>query len=217
MELYETKYADKFAKISNNKTNSTSKNSLSNNIVMELTPRGWVAMRYDSGRSAFTYYTNNSIPTNLLNTVARKFAVQFHAPHLMEHVPMTDGDTESSEEKKTTKTGTGMHSGNNSAMFAKFKQVKTDAKEKDNTTSTSTVTITSQPKVKVNLGPRFIQIGRMSDLVVLYTPTMNTTNNSGTENETGEAPVIVVPVLPRSVHKNVSFAEYKKQLLHVST
>jgi len=66
----------------------------------------------------------------------------------------------------------------------------------------------------------------MSDLVVLRnTPTKNTDNISDTEDEMGEgegeptSALVPVPVpVPRSVHKNVSFAEYKKQqqLLQVS-
>ena len=220
LEMYETKYADKLAKISS--SSSSSSRILSNNIVMELTPRGWVAMRYDSDRSAFTYYANNSIPTNLLHTVARKFAVQFHAPHLMEHAPIPDVATESSGKDKTSKTGTGLHSGKNSAMFAKFTQTKTDVKKGTVTSTSSTITTTSPPKVTVNVGPRFIRIGRMSDLVVLRnTPTKNTDNISDTEDEMGEGETTSAPApapAPRSVHKNVSFAEYKKQqqLLQVS-
>jgi len=226
LEMYETKYADKLAKISSSSSSSSSSRILSNNIVMELTPRGWVAMRYDSDRSAFTYYANNSIPTNLLHTVARKFAVQFHAPHLMEHAPIPDVATKSSGKDKTSKTGAGLHSGKNSAMFAKFTQAKTDVKKGTATSTSSTITTTSPTKVTVNVGPRFIRIGRMSDLVVLRnTPTKNTDNISDTEDEMGEgegeptSALVPVPVpVPRSVHKNVSFAEYKKQqqLLQVS-
>ena len=64
----------------------------------------------------------------------------------------------------------------------------------------------------------------MSDLVVLRnTPTKNTDNISDTEDEMGEGETTSAPApapapAPRSVHKNVSFAEYKKQqqLLQVS-
>jgi hypothetical protein len=148
----------------------------------------------------------------------------------MEHAPIPDVATESSGKDKTSKTGAGLHSGKNSAMFAKFTQAKTDVKKGTvtSTSTSSTITTTSPTKVTVNVGPRFIRIGRMSDLVVLRnTPTKNTDNISDTEHEMGEgegegegettsAPA-PAPV-PRSVHKNVSFAEYKKQqqLLQVS-
>jgi hypothetical protein len=52
--------------------------SLKNNIVVEHTPLGNVAMYYDIKREAFVYYSDSVMPYRYLEVVARKYVITFH-------------------------------------------------------------------------------------------------------------------------------------------
>ena len=105
-EAYLTKYTEqleqlKLKKIGN--TESSHNTPIIDRTVLENTPAGSVAMAYDEERAAFIYYANTSVPTNMLNVVAKKYALQFHAWHLLQRrdvEPPTDPNAKKTKPKK---------------------------------------------------------------------------------------------------------------------
>ena len=53
-----------------------------NNIIIEKTPVGNVAMYYDSISETFTYYSDNTIPYRFLEVVARKYVINYNCKQL---------------------------------------------------------------------------------------------------------------------------------------
>jgi hypothetical protein len=171
-DIYLGKYVDELKRVSDAPA-STNK-CLTSRTVMENTPVGPVAMQYETDRAAFVYYANTSIPTKLLNVVARKYALQFHAPDLLQRRdPEQKGASTDKALKKGTKTGGGMHSGKTGARFAKLKSAAKPAIE---SCSTKTSTDTD--------GPRFICVGRITDMMVLRRPPKDTVASNKNRNMT---------------------------------
>jgi len=158
-DIYLGKYVDELKRICD--APATINKCMTSRTVMENTPVGPVAMQYESDRAAFVYYTNTSVPTKLLNVVARKYAVQFHAPDLLQRRDPEQKDASTDKAlKKGTKTGGGMHSGKTGARFAKLKSAAKPTVEECTDTKTSTDAD----------GPRFICVGRITDMMVLRLP-----------------------------------------------
>jgi len=53
-----------------------------NNVIIEKTPIGNVAMFYDSDNETFTYYSDNTIPYRFLEVVARKYVLIYNCIEL---------------------------------------------------------------------------------------------------------------------------------------
>lgn len=78
-----------------------------NSFVTEMTPYGYVIMRYDYDREAFMYWSDKNIPFDILEVVARKFVSLYQCSnlyiertHLKKKVKEDDSDSET--EKKDT-------------------------------------------------------------------------------------------------------------------
>jgi hypothetical protein len=52
-------------------------NNLINNYVIEYTPLGNVAMRYNNYKQSFEYYSNNTIPYRFLEVIGRKYVITY--------------------------------------------------------------------------------------------------------------------------------------------
>ena len=168
-DIYLGKYVDDLKRICD--APATINNCLTSRTVMENTPVGPVAMQYESDRAAFVYYTNTSVPTKLLNVVARKYAVQFHTPALLQRRDPEQKDATTDKAlKKGTKTGGGMHSGKTGARFAKLKSA---AKPKSAAKTTVEDCTDTKPSTDAD-GPRFICVGRITDMMVLRLPPKDT-------------------------------------------
>ena len=74
---YPDKYLEKFKSMPFD-NESLDVESLKNNIVVEHTPLGNVAMYYDIKREAFVYYSDSVMPYRYLEVVARKYVITFH-------------------------------------------------------------------------------------------------------------------------------------------
>ena len=160
-EKYLEKYTDKLKRIEDTKITAVTEHS--NRIVIENTPLGTVAMLYDYERSAFVYYTNTTMPNNILNVVARKYATQFYTPQLLDrHNSEKDNDTDNDEKKKDKKNTGGIHSKKSKVRFAKLKSAA--MKIEGDTVNTNT------QKNTENNDPRFICIGRIMDMMILRKP-----------------------------------------------
>jgi hypothetical protein len=73
---YPDKYLEKFKSMPFD-NESLDLESLKNNIVVEHTPLGNVAMHYDIKREAFVYYSDSVMPYRYLEVVARKYVITF--------------------------------------------------------------------------------------------------------------------------------------------
>lgn len=86
------KYEDKYLKQYKNKKDNISLQpqlldkklleKYKNNIIIEKTPIGNVAMYYDTDSDTFTYYSDNSIPYRFLEVVARKYVITYNCTEL---------------------------------------------------------------------------------------------------------------------------------------
>lgn len=75
---YEDKYIDKLiARKAIPAVESTDYARLSNNWIMENTPVGNVAMRYDAKRESFVYRCDHMAPFRILEVVSRKYALTY--------------------------------------------------------------------------------------------------------------------------------------------
>jgi hypothetical protein len=75
---YEERYLDKYNALPVVELDKEKLASLKNCIIMEKTPLGNVIMCYDADREAFKYYTDNTIPYRMLETVGRKYVCTYH-------------------------------------------------------------------------------------------------------------------------------------------
>ena len=78
IELYLQKYEEKF----NSLDNEERINDFNNNYILENTPYGNVILMYDSENNIFLYYCDKTIPNTILETVSKKFIIQFNCKHI---------------------------------------------------------------------------------------------------------------------------------------
>lgn len=86
---YEDKYVTRVRNMNNNPLLKDNDKELEkilenykNNIIIEKTPLGNVAMYYDSISETFTYYSDNAIPYRFLEVVARKYVINYNCKQL---------------------------------------------------------------------------------------------------------------------------------------
>ena len=81
---YTLKYYDKFNNLPNKELSKEYIKSLLTNIVFETTPKGNIIMYYDYHKESFIYYCDvRYIPYLYLETVARKYAINFNCKKLV--------------------------------------------------------------------------------------------------------------------------------------
>lgn len=77
-ELYENKYLIKYHKMKNEFPSNEFLKNLMNNYVIDCTPNGNVAMRYNYDKNSFEYFSNHTIPFRYLETVGRKYVTTYN-------------------------------------------------------------------------------------------------------------------------------------------
>ena len=153
---YEEIYIEKFQNMSSQDltltqaTNIYSENKDCNTFVMEYTPNGTIIMGYNYTEHAFYYFTNNSIHTKYIHSVALKYMLATHTKwitqisidekgnksliHNNNIIPFessseTETSTETSTEKKKSGSG-GIVS--KSGVMAKLKSRVDETKDNEN-------------------------------------------------------------------------------------
>ena len=87
--IVEPEYEDKYTKafdeyMASASASATDRCSVSNNsILLEHTPVGNVIMKYDCSTRQFEYYADRSLTTRQLQSVGRKFVMQFGGAELI--------------------------------------------------------------------------------------------------------------------------------------
>jgi hypothetical protein len=145
-------------------------------ILSETTPFGNVVMFYDAYKLSFAYYSDNSIPYTILNTVAMRYVITFYCrdffldksiipfgyttPFLHVH------EIEKKDDSKNTKK-----IDVNKGPFAKFKNYTKDEKKDTKTTDKKS---DDKPPVKNYIKNKFISLGKLYNFSILK----NTRNNN---------------------------------------
>jgi hypothetical protein len=111
LEMYLQKYEIKF----DNLDCEERKVNYKNNYIMELTPYGNILMMYDEENNIFLYYCNKSIPNIILETVSKKFIIQFNCKYIYHK----KSDNENSKDEKENNQN---ESDELDEVYGKFKQ-----------------------------------------------------------------------------------------------
>jgi len=168
---YEEKYNKQFdALLASHIPDTTTRKIITpQSIVFEHTPIGNIVMHYDPDDRRLIYYSNRSLTTRQLQSVGRKFVIQFCCPHIMQEMitekeekKETPGETK----KETQRGGIASRSG----LMAKFKQSDNDKK---NTTQTENKDNTKTEPEPTNYADmfRFIKKGGLTDFSFTQKPT----------------------------------------------
>lgn len=116
-EPYENKYYDKFEELDCIELEEDYVKSLKSNIIIEKTPKGNVLMYYDFEKESFIYYCDTKDISYLyLETIARKYAIQFNCKKIV-----VDIKKELEEAKKKKPKEEIKKKENKNELFASFK------------------------------------------------------------------------------------------------
>ena len=116
-EPYENKYYDKFEDLDCIELEEDYVKSLKSNIIIEKTPKGNVLMYYDFEKESFIYYCDTKDISYLyLETIARKYAIQFNCKKIV-----VDIKKELEEAKKEKPKEEIKKKENKNELFASFK------------------------------------------------------------------------------------------------
>lgn len=171
-ECYINKYPIKEA------VHNNSKRVNNNSFITEMTPYGYVIMGYDYEREGFKYWSDRSIPFEILEVVARKFVSYFHCSNLYINRFYTDDgedkdnirennenneeeDNENNQENENIITNTDEKNTNDEEKEETKKEVSPFAqlKKKNNNNS-------RKPKKETN-ACKFIRLGKINDFQLL--------------------------------------------------
>ena len=176
---YDKKYLDRFRDMKEH--DKIDKEALTSSMVIDYTPYGNVAMKYDEKRGIFMYYSDHSIPYRFLESVAQKFAIQFDCKSLVV-------DTEKELEKMTKSTKDNEIAIDNKEtsepipqpekkdVFAKFKTYnKSSVPGGSNTVSTQagSSTSNSKPDLELEKSNTYSCEGKFSNMELLQSVKKN--------------------------------------------
>lgn len=105
------------------KTICTRRDKLMNSYIIENTPLGHVAMRYNNSRGTFEYYADNTIPYRFLEVVARKYVITYRCKSL--YIIMEEELKKYEEKMELLKKEEQNKSVPKKNIFAKFKSYNT--------------------------------------------------------------------------------------------
>jgi hypothetical protein len=116
-EPYENKYYDKFEDLECIELEEDYVKSLKSNIIIEKTPKGNVLMYYDFEKESFIYYCDTKDISYLyLETIARKYAIQFNCKKIVVDIKKELEEARKEKPKEEIKKKE-----NKNELFASFK------------------------------------------------------------------------------------------------
>lgn len=217
--IYEDKYNEKFDNLMSSYSSSsmTKDHNLStNSILVEHTPIGNIVMYYDKKDKCLFYYASRSPTTRQLQSVGRKFVIQFCCPQIIEEMRLDKEEENKTPEKKHTQTKNkddNPHHGivSKSGVMAKFKN-----HTKDNKTNTMKETTDKPPPETTPVNHvdilKFLRKGPLADFS--FTQKIKTHRHRGLptkeDNPTLNTPVKLPQQIPGIDKSRLSFSEYKK-------
>lgn len=116
-EPYENKYYDKFDELDCRELEEDYVKGLKSNIIIDKTPKGNVLMYYDFEKESFIYYSDTKDISYLyLETVARKYAIQFNCKKIVVDIKKELEEAKKEKPKDEIKKKEGKNE-----LFASFK------------------------------------------------------------------------------------------------
>jgi len=132
-------------------------------ILYETTPRGNLIMYYDPYKLGFTYYSDTSLPYNILNAVAMKYCIIYYCRELFIDTTITPDDKKSKMidehyiEKPSEKKKSLIQS--NKTAFTRFKNYKQKEESQDKKEN--------KEKKKEDYYNRFIHMGKVINIELI--------------------------------------------------
>uniref|UniRef100_A0A6C0F3N6 Uncharacterized protein n=1 Tax=viral metagenome TaxID=1070528 RepID=A0A6C0F3N6_9ZZZZ len=159
---YEERYIDKYNLLPLVELDKEKLASLKNCIIIEKTPLGNVIMCYDADREVFKYYTDNTIPYRMLETVGRKYVCTYQCKSI--YVNMKEVlkeaeekfvqeellDKEKEKEQKEERLKQEKEEPEKKSVFAKFKKYN-DSSNKGPSSQPSTASVSTASNRKMIL------------------------------------------------------------------
>jgi hypothetical protein len=219
--VYEDKYNETFDNLMTSYSPPVTKdhNLSTNSILVEHTPIGNIVMYYDKKDKCLFYYASRSPTTRQLQSVGRKFVIQFCCPQIIEEMLLEKEEEKKTPEKENTQTENKDHKpkhgiATKSGVMAKFKN-----NTKNSKTNTSKHTTDNSPhEIKpVNHVDnfKFLRKGPLADFS--FTQKIKTPRHRDlptkedrpilTTSTTVKLPQNISDVIDKS---QLSFSEYKK-------
>lgn len=187
LDIYKKKYISKWRDLSCNELPDETIMNLKHNIIMENTPLGNVIMYYSFSDNGFIYYSNVSIPFDVLETVCRKYVCTYHCKSLYHDMSDEIKKLEENENKNDTENDNEINNNelNNNEInnTDKSKSIYVKFKKYNNKKQKSRV---GKTKMKITT---FKRHGKLINFSFLKTNHYNNVNNKN----------------------NISFSEFKKK------
>lgn len=219
--VYEDKYNETFDKLMSSYSLPITKdhNLSTNSILVEHTPVGIIVMYYDKKDKCIFYYANRSLTTMQLQSVGRKFIIQFCCPQIIEEMRLEKEEEKKTPEKEPTQTenkndkpkhGIAAKSG----LMAKFKN-----NTKDRKTDTSNKTTDNPPPETTPVNHvdsfKFLRKGPLSDFSFTQKIKIPRHRDLPTKEDRPILTTSTTVKLPQNISdvidkSQLSFSEYKK-------
>jgi len=170
---------EEYSKLIEQKDNSLEK-SWKRRILMENTPQGNVIMFYDAYKLSFSYYSDNTIPYNILNAVAMKYVTTYFCRDFFidkSFIPFNHSSPflhvhEIDKKKPTMSTSTKIDV--NKGPFAKFKNYTKDVKKEEKNISKKVNEVNEVEVVKDYIKNKFISLGKIYNYSMIEKTLSNT-------------------------------------------
>ena len=146
-------------------------------MLLEYTPVGNVLMKYDTNNRCFVYYSNRSLTTLQLQSIGRKFIIDFYCPGVIQEMKKTndseDKPNKTGDEKEAIDDSTLKKTGGiacRTGVMAKLKSSRSQPKnsvsntEKETLDETTENIIEKDPYLEVVNDFRFVKKGQLADI-----------------------------------------------------
>jgi ribosomal protein L35 len=236
---YEEIYIEKFKNMTSQDLtlkqaeNIYSENKNCNTFVMEYTPNGTIIMGYNYNEHAFYYFTNNSIHTKYIHSVALKYMLVTHTKwitqismdengnksliHNKNIIPFessSEKEKENEKEKEKEKKGGSGGIVSKSGVMAKLKSRVDETKNNENNnkkdddgdddnSDDGDENENNFDIVSLLSNVKFVKLGRTSDFSLLKSHISENKTSNEKNNNTNQDTI-------KNTNEKLSFADYKK-------
>ena len=219
--VYEDKYNETFDNLMTSYSPPVTKdhNLSTNSILVEHTPIGNIVMYYDKKDKCLFYYASRSLTTRQLQSVGRKFIIQFCCPQIIEEMRLEKEDEKKTPEKEPTQTenkndkpkhGIAAKSG----LMAKFKNNTKDRKTDTSKETTDNLPPETKPVNHVD-NFKFLRKGPLADFSFTQKIKIPRHRDLPTKEDRPILTTSTTVKLPQNISdvidkSQLSFSEYKK-------
>lgn len=233
VQPYEDKYTARFSNymdvMSRQKKINTMELITDKSMLLENTPVGNVIMKYDTNNNQFIYYSNRSLTTQQLQSIGRKFIINFSCPGIIQKMKKSNDDIidNQSIDEQTHKKNTGGIAAKTGVM-AKLKTTqhknpirKTNKKTHDELTEKI---IENDPYLDIINHFKFVRKGKLDDISftqpikhphISHKNNNTTTQNKNIQNDGIDETKDNTTDTDQYIKKHINVHEKNKQLSNV--